>query len=83
MALKRKYHERVGKKIQEIREKCGETVQSLSEKSGLTENALQSIKAGRRDIKVSELYETSKALNVRISVFLNPCDSKFYTWRKE
>jgi excisionase family DNA binding protein len=83
LAKKKKYHERVGRKIQEIREKCGETIPDLSEKSGLTENALQSIEAGRRDIKVSELFEISKALDVRISPFLNPCDSKFYTRRKE
>lgn len=83
MAGKHKYHERVGRKIQEIREKCGETVSVLSEKSSLSEKAIKSIESGRRDIKVSELFEISKALDVRISAFLNPCDSKFYSRRKE
>ena len=78
MANKSKYHERVGRKIQEIREKCGVTVTDLAVKSGLSENAIKSIENGRRDIKVSELFEISKALDVRISAFLNPCDSKFY-----
>lgn len=77
------FHERVGMKIKEVREKCGETVLGLSEKSGLSENALQSIEGGRRDIKVSKLFRISKALNVRISSFLNPCDSQFYQRRKE
>jgi transcriptional regulator with XRE-family HTH domain len=83
LTKKYKYHERVGRRIQEIREKCGETVPVLSEKSGMSEKAIKSIESGRRDIKVSELFEISKALNVRISAFLNPCDSKFYTRRKE
>ena len=78
MANKSKYHERVGRKIQEIREKCGVTVPDLADKSGLNENAIKSIENGRRDIKVSELFEISKALDIRISAFLNPCDSKFY-----
>jgi len=83
LAKKSKFHERVGSKIQEIREKCGETVPELANKTSLSENAIKSIESGRRNIKVSELFEISKALDVRISAFLNPCDSKFYQRRKE
>jgi excisionase family DNA binding protein len=70
-------------KIKEIREKCGITIPELSDSSGLSENILKSIESGRRDIKVSELFQISKALNVRIASFLNPCDSQFYQRRKE
>lgn len=83
MANESKYHKRVGRKIQEIREKCGATVLDLANKSGLSENAIKSIENGKRDIKISELFEISKALDVRISAFLNSCDSKFYKRRKE
>lgn len=83
MVNKSKYHERVGRKIQEIREKCGVTLPDLANKSGLSENAIKSIENGRRDIKISELFKISKTLDVRISSFLNPCDSKFYQRRKE
>ena len=83
MVKKTKYYERVGRKIHEIRENCGETIPGLSEKSGLSGNAIKSIESGRRDIKVSELFGISKALDVRISAFLNPCDSMFYKRRKE
>lgn len=80
---KTKFYERVGMKIKEIREKCGKTISSLSTNSGLSKNALQLIEGGKRDIKVNELFEISKALHVRISAFLNPCDSKIYKRRKE
>lgn len=83
MANKSKYHERVGRKIKEIRKKCGEIVPDLAKKSGLSENTIKSIENGRRDINVSELFGISKALNIRISAFINPCDSKFYKRRKE
>jgi len=83
LTSKKKYHERVGQKIKEIREKCGIPIQNLSKDSGLTENALNAIEDGRRDIKVSELFRISKAIDVRISAFLNPCDSQVYKRRKE
>jgi len=77
------FHERVGRKIKEIREKCGITIPDLSDNSGLSVSALNSIESSRRDIKLSELFNISKALNVRISAFLNPCDSQIYKKRKE
>jgi transcriptional regulator with XRE-family HTH domain len=83
LANKSKYHERVGRKIQEIREKCGVTVPDQADKSSLSENAIKSIENGGRDIKASDLFEISKTLDVRISAFLNPCDSRFYKRGKE
>jgi len=77
------YFERVGRKIAEIREKCGIDIEKLSFESGLTISALKLIEAGKRDIKVSELFRISKALNVRISAFLSPCDRALYAKRKE
>jgi len=64
VAKRTSFHERVWKKIKEIREKCGETIPDLSMRSGLSQNALNLIENGRRDIKASELFEISKALNV-------------------
>jgi transcriptional regulator with XRE-family HTH domain len=55
----------------------------ILESSGLSENALKLIESGRRDIKISELFQISKALDVRISAFLTPCDSQIYKRRKE
>jgi len=75
--------ERVGRKISEIRERCGVEIEKLSSDSGLSTNALKLIENGKRDIKVSELFQISRALNVRISVFLSPCDHALYNRRKE
>lgn len=83
MASKKHFYERVGKRIKEIREECGITLPELSAECGIGENILELIEGGRRDIKVGELYEISRALNVRISSFLNPCDYKLYEKRKE
>ena len=77
------YFERVGRKISEIREKCGVDIEKLSSESGLSINALKLIESGKRDIKVSELFKISKAINVRISAFLSPCDRTLYAKRKE
>lgn len=83
MAERKSFHQRVSAKIREIREKCGETMEGLAKSSGLSENALKLIESGSRDIKISELFRISRALNVRISLFLGPCDFQFYTRRKE
>lgn len=83
MAKKTNFHERVGMKIKELREKCGAAVVELSESSGLSEDTLKLIESGKRDIKVSELFQISKALNIRIASFLNPCDYKYYERKKE
>ncbi len=83
MYKKTNFHQRVGRKIKEIGEKCGIKIAELSVSSGLTENALKLIESGRRDIKVSELFQISKTLDVRISAFLSPCDFQIYKRRKE
>jgi transcriptional regulator with XRE-family HTH domain len=80
---RRQFHERVGKKIKEIREKCGVDIETLSASSGISQNALNSIEKQGRDIKVSELYAISIALNVRITAFLRPCDSSYYKKKQE
>ena len=77
------YFERVGHKINEIRERCGIEIEKLSSDSGLSANAIKLIENGKRDIKVSELFQISRALNVRISAFLSPCDHALYAKRKE
>lgn len=83
MSPRTDYHIRISKKIGEIRERLGLSIQELSEKSKLNLNTLQSIERGHRDIKVSELFRIAKALNIRISGFLNSCDSQVYQRRKE
>jgi len=83
MATRMKYHERVGKRIKEIREECGESISELGDECGIGENILKLIESGKRDIKIDELFEISKALDVRISSFVNPCDYKLYERRKE
>jgi transcriptional regulator with XRE-family HTH domain len=81
--MRTSFVERVGNKVNEIREKCGVGLERLSQDSGISLNALKLIESGRRAIKVSELFNISRALNVSISAFLSPCDNALYSRRKE
>lgn len=83
MSSRIEYHFRVGHKIKEVRDKLGISIQELSDKSKINLSTIQSIERGQRDIKVSELFRISKALNIRISGFLNSCDSQIYQRRRE
>ena len=47
---RRKFHDRVGNKIKEIREKSGIEISELSKESELSEAVLKSIERGKRDI---------------------------------
>lgn len=83
MSQRSQYHVRVGRKLAEIRERLGVSIQELSEKSKINPKTIQAIENGHRDIKISELYCLSQALNIRIGGFLNSCDSQVYQRRKE
>lgn len=83
MRARTQFHARVGKKIKEIRERLGLTAQELSLKAQMSLKTIESIEGGRRDIKVSELHWIARALNIRLSGFLNSCDYKVYERRKE
>jgi len=82
MASKMEFHEKVGKRIKEIREECGVALPELAAKCGIGENIIELIENGRRDIKISELFEISKALDVRITSFINRADYKLYKKRE-
>ncbi len=83
MAHMMKYHERIGKRVKELREECGRSILELAAKCRISENSLKSIESGNRDIKIDELFAISKALDIRISSIVNPCDYKLYERRKE
>ena len=78
MAPKMHFHQRVGKRIRQIREDRGVALDELADKCSIGKNILELIESGRRDIKISELFEISKALDIRISSFVSPCDYKYY-----
>ncbi len=83
MRARTQFHARVGKNIREIRERLAINPQELSQKAQMSLKTIEAIEGGRRDIKVSELYSISKALNIRLSGFLNSCDYKAYERKKE
>jgi transcriptional regulator with XRE-family HTH domain len=83
MSKRPDFSERVAYRIKDIREKTGMEIEALSNQTGLSINALRLIESGRRDIKVSELFLVSKALDIRITALLAPCDHQLYSRRKE